>query len=442
MSLLAAALLLPAAARAGLHADLERELFGAPDVAVACTSAGELLRRVETAATDLGDDTPLDAVGPALAGIRSALAPEARVSMAFWSDTKALRLGFDTPLPAAELATRFAKDGSVFEGPRGWGIRAADGDETRITVVDGWATFSTGPDPVPATRNLPASMLASLPETPGCLISGLAPLDDAGVLDFSVHLPFTPGEPASFAATVPGLQSSEAILLEGAVPPTVRSPDRPLAVALLGFGLDNIDFSAFLEGAELREARRFQNAFPVTGGTTLAVLGMEPAPRVAAVIPFSGHMPAKKLIRRVLRFAKAGDIPVERTDATHLTFSAGILQIFVAASPNRLDVSTDAASLNAMQSGAGEPWIAGSVAELAAQWPLVFSAGAIPDGPNQPLHVLPRPLYLALDVEGGLLTGVLDVPLSLDEMAAMGNKLNAIVEARKAAKAAEPQLEE
>lgn len=464
MFVLAAVVAHTGAAHAGLRADLDRELSGAPELAVVCSSASEALTRVQQAAALIGDamgedaDSGLGEAGgagagaarddlmPFLEGMHATFTPDARLAVSWWNTTETLELGFDTALSAPELARRFAEldpkaGGRVFEGPRGWGIREADGDEMGVTVTDGWARVTHGPPPERAARGLRPAMMTSIPEAPGCVVAMHVADDELGAVDIAAHMSFTEGQPATFVISLPGLQSSEAILLEGAVPPVVITPEAPQAVVVIGFGLDSVDFSTFLEGKELRQARRLQNLFPVTGGTTVALLQMEPMPRVAAVIPFAGRMPARKVARRALRLAKMAELDVVRIDATHLTISAGALDILATARDGRLDLSTDPGALNSMQvastttDGAltGEPWVSGAVAELAATWPLVFTTRILPAGDGLPARVLPRPLYVALDFEDALLKGLIDVPLPPGEIAALAKQLEA---ARKAAGAA------
>ncbi|MDP2306281.1 MAG: hypothetical protein Q8P18_09670 [Pseudomonadota bacterium] len=454
MFFLAAVAAYSAPAHAGLRADLDREVGGAPDLAVVCSSASEALTRVEQAVAQIaGADLP-PGVRPAdgsppvpgeleafFAGVRglfpaSGGATEARLTLSWWQDTRTVSFGFDTVLTPHELAQRFltlnpAAGGALFEGPDSWGIREADGDEMRVQVANGWAHVTHGPIAAHAARSLPPAMLEAVPETPGCLVAMHIEDGKVGALDVVTHLSFTEGQPATFVATVPGLSASEGIPLGGAVPPVARTRELPQAVMVIGVGLDGVDFSSFLNGKDLRQARRFQRLFPVTGGTTVALLQMEPSPRVAAVIPFAGHMPARKVARRTLRLAKHADLAVERLDATHLTVSAGPFVILATASDNRLDLSTDRAALPA-GAQVGEPWVSGGVAELAATWPILLTTRILPTGAG-PARVLPRPMYVALDLEDGLVKGVIDVPLPLGEIAALAKQLG---EARKTSEAA------
>ncbi|MDP2317368.1 MAG: hypothetical protein Q8P41_31075 [Pseudomonadota bacterium] len=473
MSFLATALASASLAHAGLHAELDRELAGAPDLAVACSSADTALVRVQQAAAIFGaargkargtarveapgempGEAPADAPGDAgtlgtdddllrfVDGVRATFAPDARLAISWWEASETVRLGFDTTLTAPALAQRFveldpAAKGEVFEGPAGWAVREGDGDELLVEVSEGWARVTRGPASALPPRTVRANLLAAIPETPGCVLSVHVADDEIGEVDVAAHLSFIEGQPATFAVSLPGLKASDAILLEGAVPPTVRTPERPQAVVVIGIGLDSIDFSTFLAGKELRAARRLQNLFPVTGGTTVALLQMEPAPRLAAVIPLAGRMPARKVARRTRRLAKLADLEVLRVDATHLSFTIGDIEILAAARDNRLELSTDPGTLNTMQYDvrSGEPWVSGTVAELAASWPLVVASSILPGADGAPARVLPRPLYLALDLEDALLKGVIDVPLPLAEMAALAEQVD---EARKAADASGP----
>lgn len=447
MFLLAAAVATVGPAHAGLRADLDRELGTAPELAVVCTSANEALGRVQQATALLGGalapaaaagEGSSDALAPFLEGMRATFAPDARLAISWWGDTETLQLGFDTLLSAPELARRFVEldpraDGAVFEGPRGWGIREKDGDEIGVSVDEGWARVTHGPSPERQPRSLPSAMLASIPEAPGCVLALHLSDEDIGGLDIATHLSFTEGQPATFVAALPGLGSSDAILLGGAVPPEVITAEPPQAVVVVGFGLDSVDFSMFLKGKELKAARRVQNMFPVTGGTTVALLGWDPVPRVAAVVPFAGRMPAGKVARRTWRMASLANLEVSRVDPTHLVIKAGSVSILATARDNRLDLSTDAGALNAMQqarSAGGEPWVSGAVAELAGSWPLVMTTRVLPGGGGLPARLLSRPLYVALDLDEALIKGLIDVPLPLADIVALAQQVNS---ARKAA---------
>jgi hypothetical protein len=67
------------------------------------------------------------------------------------------------------------------------------------------------------------------------------------------------------------------------------------------------------------------------------------------------------------------------------------------------------------------------LATLAAHYPLVLAAGTLPGGTGHADRRLPRPAVLALDLDGNLVRGILDVPLSLDEL---GELFDAVEAAR------------
>lgn len=441
MLLFAAAL-----AHAGLRADLDREAQGAPQLALACSSAHAALARFRDTAAELGGGP-----GPVppglddfLGGIEGVLAPDARLTIAWWESSSALRLGFETPLGPGELAEAFARldpdaGGQAFQGPDGWGIREADGDVISVAVDNGWARVTHGPAPVVPPRTLPAPLLAALPDGDGCAILVHVDDDDLGGVDFGLHIALADGQPATFAVALPMLKDSDAILLEGAVPPRAATTEVPEAVLVLGVGLDSVDFSTFLQGKELRQARRLQSHFPITGGTTLAVLATEPSPRVAAVLPIARNMPARRIARRTRALARKLDLEVERTDATSLVLRSGVFEVLAAAAPGRLYLATDPGTLNALQKGDGEPWVSGTVAGLAAEWPLVVATSVLPAAGGVPGRVLPRPLFLALDLDDGVVRGLLDVPLSLGELARIAAAVRAARGAE--AEAAPPNVE-
>lgn len=429
MILLAATL-----AHAGLRADLDREARDAPQIAVACSSARATLARFDELANALSEGGPLPPeVGETLANLDALLGPDARLTAAWWKEGSTLRLGFDTSLDAAALAAEVAKldptaPGRAELGPEGWAVYEGSGNVLRVSVREGWATLADGAPP-PGERSLPASFLGALPDAGGCTFALAIPDDDLGQMDVAFHLPDERGKPASFALAVPALQDSPAVLLQGAVPPPVATPVAPEALLVLGIGLDSIDFSVFLEGKELRQARQLQNFFPVTGGTMLAVLQTEPAPKVAAALPFAGRMPAPRVARRTLRLLRKLEIPAQRLDATHFVVRLDALELLAAAQDNLLYLSTDPGTLNAMERGLGTPWVTGEVATVAAEWPLLLTSRVLPRSGGAPSAELPRPLLLAVDVEGGVVRGLVDLPLTPAQ-------LREVVQAIEAARAA------
>ena len=435
-------------AHAGLRADLDREARDAPEIAIACTSAKETLARVRDGAALVRDDDVPDAtpVPPELAGfldgLGGVLADDARVSVGWWESPSVMRIGFDTSLDAGALATALAAidagaPATAVQGPEGWRLRDPDGSEMSVTVTAGWAQIARGAPPSAPPRILPAPLLAALPEEPGCAVAAHVTDKEMGEVDMVFHLPFTAGRPGSFAFALPQLADSSAVLLSGAVPPEVRTPAAPVALVALGIGLDSIDFSAFLKGKELAEARRLQGFFPITGGTVVAVLqgnGGAPGgpPPVAAVIPFAGKVPARVLTRRLLKISKELELPATKVDATHVSLRVQDVDILFAAAQSRLYVASDAGVLAALEGGVGTPWITPKLAAVTSEWPLVVTTSEFPSALGGPEDgVLPRPFLLTLDVEGGVIKGLVDVPLTLPQLAKIGETFQAARAARK-----------
>lgn len=409
-------LLLLASAHAGLRADLDREARAAPDLAVVCTSANEAITRLGTLADSLplGDDrADFDQF---IQRFPEVTTPDGRLTVTFWQANRSLRIGFDTAMDVKTLAewvhTIDNADNELVNGPDGWMIHLDGGDLT-IDVKDGWASLAMR-TPEGQPRELDATLLTTVPETPGCAFLGHIDDEKLGPVDMVVHLPFEQ-VPAAFGLATPTLHASQALLLEGADPPVVRTPRAPDALLSLGVGLDSVDFSAFLTGKELRDARKVQNFFPVTGGTTVAFFDGQ-TPRFGVVVPFSVMLSAPALARRTARVAKELELKAERVDATHLVLHVDDMEILAATGKGVLYLATDAALLNGMQAGQGEPWVAGENAALAREWPVVLTSRILPRGGGEPGVPLERPMLLAIDLREGVVTGLVDLPLSLPQL--------------------------
>lgn len=424
-------LLLLASAHAGLRADLDREAKAAPDIAIVCSSATEALGRLDELASSFpfGDDRA--DVDKFLKMFPEVTTPDGRLTLAFWQANRALRIGFDTPLSVEALAQWTLKmddsDNKLVNGPDGW-VLQLDNGQIRVDVTDGWGSLSFS-EPAGQPRELDAALLATVPEDPGCALVGHLDDEKLGAVDMVLHLPFSPA-PAAFGIASPTLHASDALLLEGADPPVVRTPAAPDALLSLGVGLDSIDFSVFLQGKELREARRVQSFFPVTGGTTVAFFDGQ-TPRFGVVVPFAVMLPAPALARRTKRVAKELELETERVDATHLVIHVDDMEILAATEKGVLYLATDAALLNGMQAGIGEPWVAGENAALAREWPIVVTSRILPRGGGEAGVPLERPMLLAVDLREGVVTGLVDLPLSLPQLLQLAEMAKSARNARK-----------
>ncbi|MFZ5481341.1 MAG: hypothetical protein ACOZNI_31565 [Myxococcota bacterium] len=415
-------LLVGGLALAGLRADIGAATRGSPDAAVACTSA-------RTAWSLLGQVLePAAEQGPMSAQIERVFRPgaadalfdeDARLAVAWWRDGGRVQIGFDTRHTAEEVARAFAgldqlDAAEVLEGPEGWVVRS--GDELRqVRVADGWARIFDEQPPTDAVRVLPKGLVDAMPEDPGCVAMLHLPNEEMGEMDVGVHLPFTRGSPTTFALAGPPVDAFGGMLLRAGSPPDVRTPQRPEALAVLGVGIDSIDFSAFLTGKELRRARRVQNLFPVTAGTTVALLATEPAPVLAAVLPLPERLAPRAIARRARKLLARHDVAVERLDGTHFRVEAGPAPLHFAARRGGLLVASDADALAAMEAGDGEAWVDGRVAELAERYPFVVSTHVLPGGEGMPFEHLDQPATLGLDLKPGILTGVVFLPFSFEE---------------------------
>jgi hypothetical protein len=423
-------------ALAGLRAELDTEARDGADVSVVCAAADEAFGKLDEAMRQL-PDTPVPAgLTSFLQGFTTLPLPGRPLAISFWQQSRTLQISFDTALTAEALSYRLAAidpdaGGVPFQDQAGWGVREEDGEELRVLVSDGRARVVHGAAATRQTRTLPPALLATLPDSGGCAIAAHKLDDDMGMLDMVVHLPLQKAAPVAFGFTAPALRDSDAILLSGAVPPDVRTPEAPAALLALGIGLDSIDFSTFLEGKELRQARQLQRFFPVTGGTTVAVLSLSP-PRLAAVMPLARPLPPKVISQRLQRLAKKAELPFERRDATNLTLRMDDLELLTSAAKGRLYLSTDPGTLNAVQQGTGTPWMEGTLGALAAEWPLLIATNELPTLPGLEGRTLDRPLFIALDLDDGVVRGLLDVPLTLEELGGLAQAMREVIPASSA----------
>jgi hypothetical protein len=414
-------LLVGGLALAGLRADLGTATQGSPDAAMVCSSARTAWGILGTVLRPAAEGAMAEELEHVFrpGGADGLFEEGARLTVSWWRAGGEVQIGFDTKRTDEEVARAFAAlDSSdvaeVLQGPDGWTVRS--GDQLReVRVKDGWARIFQGSPPADAVRVLPTSLVEALPENPGC--AAVLHMADAevGDLDVGVHLPFTAGEPTTFALAGKPVDAFGGLLLRTGDPPDIRTALTPQALAVLGVGMDSIDFSAFLKGKELRRARRVQNLLPVTAGTTVAVLALEPAPILAAALPFPERMSARAITRRVKRLLKHGDFPVERVDATHLAMAAGPMEVHFAAQRGGLLVSTEPSALASMEAHEGEAWIDARVNALAQEYPFVVSTRVLPRGPGL-LEILDEPATIGLDVKPGLLTGVVFLPFTFQEI--------------------------
>lgn len=419
-------LLVAGAALAGLRADLERAGSGTPDVSVACTSAataGLQIQRV-LAALGAGGSAVPDLAGFFERGENAEIIGEStRVVLSYWKAAEAVRIGFDSLLPVERAAHGFAAMAGegrpeALQGPAGWILRDGGGIDARVSVEDGWAYVTKGTPPADAARLLPRALQAVLPETPGCSVMVLRGGEGAlAKVDVVVHLPFASEEGATFAVALPEGVALDGIVFSPGVPVEVRTQRVPEGVAVLGIGLDGVDFSGFLEGGELRRVRKVQRWFPVTSGTTVALWDGQPLPTIGAMIPLGRELGARKVARRAARLLKRNKVVVTRSDATHFSAEMGVLRLYFAGLDGRLLVATDAGTLVAMQSATGPAWVTPALAGLTARYPLVLSSSILPGSGGTPTRRLPAAVSLALALEPGMVRGTLTLPISIEELA-------------------------
>lgn len=427
-------LLVPALALGGLRADVDAAARTSPDMALVCTSAQEAWSRLGrlVLAMEGAGGTPLPPEvralfsSPEAAGLFEA---GARLDVSFWKEAQALEVGFDSTRSAKDVAHALAGldptggTRAVAGLAEAWTLQGPEGAVARVLVDRGRARFVRGDPPEDAARIVPKALVDRMPEDAGCVALMHTAEQGMGDLDVAVHVAFAAGQPATFAVAGPSVEAFRGVVFDPAVPPEMRTAQVPQGVVVLGVGIDGVDFSSFLGGKALRRARRVQNAFPVGAGTTIALMGSDPAPVFGAVLPLPEDMRAKRVARKAKRLAKSQHLPVQKLDKTHFTIDAGAMRVYAGAQDGRLLVANDPGVLGAMEGAQGAPWVQGRAAELAARYPLVITSTVLPGG--APGQTMDEPFSFAVDLKPGLLSGELDVPLTIEELAAFARAMEA-----------------
>lgn len=412
---------------AGPWEDLAPVATGKPDFAVTCSSAqtawaamGQLLGVMDLAKPDapLADGLPWNG-GSAL------FEPDSRLAVRFGSDDGSLLVRFTTAATSEEIARRFAGlatagERSALLGADGWEVRSVDGVTWRVETAAGWASILRTDRALGSDPGLPPALRAAIPSPgDGCLawmhLDGKEPF---GAVDIAAQLPLVLGQPIRFAIVGDALVPLEGVFFDPQPPIEIRSTRKPDGLAILGVGLDGIDFSRVLRGGALRGARRLQRQLPITTGTVLAVLPGDPEPMIAAVLPVAGHLKAAPLARRLKRVLKALDVRAEPIDATHFVIDLQGSVFHVATVDGRILLTDDLPLLYDISQNVGDLWIQGDLAARAARYPLVLSLSVLPD-PTAPQRLDP-PFTLAIDLVEGVVRGETVVPLTLQQLRELG----------------------
>ena len=420
-------LMTAALALAGLRVEADATARGSPDLAVACTSAREASTRAARfaeaadATVSVDGDPPPEAprVVRLLADPRFvALAGDGTLRISLWRAPRAFVVGFQTADTEEHVARAWADlvGGVARPGPDAWVVDGAV--PTTVRTDRGWARIVEGGAPSDSVRVVPAAMLQSLPEDPGCIALVHANDADLGDVDAGVHVPFQAGGAMHVAVVLAGAGLPPGMTPDPSAPASVRTPTVPDALLVVGFGLDDIDPAASMRGSALRKARRVQRLLPVTAGTTLAFFTEGPVPTWGAALPLERDLSPRAVTRRMRKAirARAPDAEVRCPDATHCAAVFGATQVFFTGEKGRLLVTNDPVGLAAMEQGDGAPWVAPSAVKLARRYPFVVSSRLLPAGGGVVIR-LRTPMVLALNLGPGLVTGVVRWDASTDDLA-------------------------
>lgn len=403
---------------AGLWSDLERVAPEGPELAFACASAPAVSEALEAVTNGLPVTGQEDGV---LRGLRALVPGAGRLVGAVRPDAGAVRVDLETALAPEAAARTFAAGRATVTPSAGgaWSVVApGDGGTWTVRGDAGWLTLAVGAAGAPSDqlRHVPDPLRSAVPEPEsGCLIWGHRPVGPAGDVQAAVTVPLVKGAPLRFGATLPTRDLLSALRFAPGPPREVRTTTAPDAVAVLGLGLDGIDFGRFLQGAARSRARRLQHLLPVTAGTEVAFVRAEAGtPRFVAMLPLGKPLRAAAVSRRAEKVLRALGYATSRNDRTRLVAVRRKDALFVDASDGRLYVSNTLPALTDAVAARGDVWVDGDTATRAARWPFVAEMAHLP-GPAGAVP-LAEPLTLSLTVAEGVVAGELIVPMSAHEL--------------------------
>lgn len=414
-------------AQAGPRADLYKAAAAGPDMAATCSSAALAMDRLGRVMKEIGPEIPplptrfRTLFDPSLGA--SVVDTEGPVSLAAWKEAGAVEVTFATARPAEEVAKALAvaSGGLAFPAPPGamngfgWTVTNEDGKELRVRVDAGIATARLG-DVGTAGKPFPRELIEALPETPGCIAAVQVDSEETGAFAFAVHFPFAANTALSFAIMSPKLTALEGVAFHPRAPQPTLTPVAPAAVLVIGVGLDGINFSRFLHGDDLRMARRLQRWFPITSGTTIAVVSVKPTVTFGAALPLAKPLSATKVARRAERLFAESSGGAVHLDNTHFSTKMEETTIYCAGEVGRLLVASTPELLADLEAHQGRPWVEGATAELATRYPLVATSTVLP-GEDGAMRTLDPPASLSLTLTPGMMRGEIYVPLTVDELA-------------------------
>lgn len=414
-------------ALAGQRSDLDRVVVEGASVAAACSSARAAWTEFGRFMAAMERDGPAPGRMIELMSARTADAlfdADSRLLVGMDDSSGLLRIGLTTGRSPEEIARAFSSadpdpESAVRLAPGGW--RVGNGTGELGVRRDGEWVWVESVEPTRIGTPPAASLASAVPEGDGCLLFVRVPGEEP--LDVEVHLPMRAGTATRFAVAGPRLDALSGVHPTPAPPRVVRSALAPEGVAILALGLDGIDFSAFLEGRELRQARAMQRQLPIASGTQVALLRSAPQMVIAAMVPFPPGMAAPAIARRTQRVLRRTEGRVEREDRTHFSVTVEDTRLFCATVRGRLYVSNEPLSLVSLENDEGTAWFTGPTSDLAGRYTLVVTMTAVPfmvEGRR-----LDPPFSLALSVEPTMLRGEVQLPISLSELAELLRQLPA-----------------
>lgn len=414
------------AALAGPRHELAAALGEGAEAALACSEAlpappwDEAARWIADRAP-LGGD-PEEARRRLRDWLDGAVAAGSGLAFRAWGDGAGHEFRFRTELDAEDLARAFARVYTRERAPvvpeaRGWQVQLADGRDLHVEVAEGQARARMGAAPAGGAGAEPSAVLASLPDTRGCAAWARWRDEDDELTEVAAHL--VPGDALDLHFAVSGSWAKRVegvAFLPGRVP-AVRTPQAPEAVLVVGLGLDSVNFSRFLAGKALRQARWLQSHLPVTGGTTVAVVPGEDGPRFGAAVPLGGRVRDATVARRLRRVLSRLDVGLVYTPNGDLVVLSDGELFHVGVDQGRILVASDLLLLQQMREGVGPDWVDPETLALAHDYPLVLSTRVVPAPGGMPrVARLEQPASLAVTVEGRVLRGALAAPVSLPEL--------------------------
>jgi len=235
------------------------------------------------------------------------------------------------------------------------------------------------------------ALLDDLPEVEGCAI--------ALKLDEKMGENKLTGEVVAFVPLAGGSPGIVRLALEEPAPPLFAasqrppssgsSSERPSVVVSLGVSLNEIiglmQEVGDIDSAELSMLNEW---FTFEPGLVLSMYGDVKAGSFAAVIPLTNAegqpFNTRRLIRPMKRGLKEQGYPVERVDKEGLVAVVEGRELHIRVAPGRVVAGTHGQAVWEAALGLGEPWVSGSLAAFASEWPVALVATR----PEQQVEVL------------------------------------------------------